>query len=74
MQVKITDYDYDASIPHPATKCRITGEQKAHYVNLLQKSSAHAVHTSEENRLMREDDPEPAHLPTLNALHIIQCR
>lgn len=72
MQVKITDYD--ASIPHPATKCRITGAQKAHYVNLLKESSAHAVHTSEANRLMREGDPEPAHLPTLNALHIMQCR
>lgn len=72
MQVEITNYD--SSVDHPQTRCRLIGEGKNYYSDKLKNAHAHSVHTAEANRLMKEGDPIPKQLPTENTMRIIKCR
>lgn len=66
--------NFDASKNHPRRKARVAGDGKSYYTNLLKNNSAHLVHINEINKLMKKGEPEPAHIPTTNALNIMKCR
>lgn len=58
------------------TKRKTTLEKKQYYIEKLvnEKMSADMLRRTEGNNLMEFDDKEPSHLPTANALRIIECR
>lgn len=57
-------------------KRRLTGEKKDNFLKkmLQQNMSAAFVQRSEAREIMEYGDPEPSHLPSLNALRVLKYK
>lgn len=73
VDVRITNYS-ESVLHDPTRKRKVMGSEKNIFESLLESKSAYMVRSKVADVEMEPGDPEPAHLPSSNALRIMKHR